>query len=313
MSVPANSSLALISSSGADLSTFALKEGAPLDASLLTEITEKEIQELKATFVEKYDLTTFDWTLAEFFLYEGFDAALVYRHVLAVQKKFKMTQAQFNEELSMLLCLQILRGNVTVSNFSTFSDKGRATVSNAFSRWSLSLKIDPKKKRSAVTLPRLSLAFPFQAAIISQKIGKNFIGPFKSTDLPNFMKTNSFASLIPLNTPFTQMLTFAYNCFSSDQTLSLTRKNMSNTSGEEMGAVFDKQLVFTDIAIQSDIMSPSARRECMRFFKVRDYYKVISDIIKASIKSPESLSFVLSASDWDSAFGIFLTTTSAPS
>lgn len=281
--------------------TLTLTEGQSLATSLLLAISPDKIAEFKTSFVEKNLLAKVDWSLVEIFGYEGFDPSSVYRHILAVIDREKMSLDMFEEDLGAILILQAMRGNVTSKNYQSFSSQGKQAINILYAKYNMKLKLSNAEKRTAVTLPRISLAFPFQASIVADHCGKSYTGPFRSDALPSFMKTNSFASLIPTGMEYTSMLFFAYTCYSSDQSAALAGKNFTKTTEDEKMMILNKQFVFSSNALNSVIIDQDNRLQAMDFFKVHTFYAQISKVVK---HNTDDAQFSLSQADWDTAFAV---------
>jgi len=285
----------------APASGIILAAGTALDPALLSAITDQQIETLQKTFAYKNKVENIDWSLVDVFGYEGFDPVYVYKHVLAVQASRNLTDADRDKDINYLLLLQVLRGNVSVANFKTFTSQGQQSINAMYNKWHLSLKITETEKKTAVTLPRISLAFPFQAALIAAKHGKAFVGPFGSSSLPKCFMTNSFASLIPIGLEITKMLIYAYNCHATDQSIALSKMNYRTMKGDELMAKFAEQLVFCDVAFQSTVIPGAYRLGMLKRLNVHKAYKDIVAVIRMSDKEGGS---IIKRSVWRKEFKI---------
>lgn len=230
--------------------------------------------------------------------YEGFDPKNVYKHVLTVQKKHSLSDKEMTNELGMLLTLQHIKGNLTMQNFKSLKPEAQDVVSKLIVKWQIQLKAKDAKK-FACTLPRLAAAFPLQVSIVANKVVKDFPGYYRSRELPHFMKTSCFPSIVPLGKAG-EFLCAVYTCFACDQQTALQKVNYTVLDDKEIKQRFEDQAKYTEISYASAIIENDGRINCMRLLKVKNYYDQLAGVFDRIVSDRKDL-WAISKSEWKTA------------
>jgi len=278
----------------------------------LDTITDAMVKEIKVDLIGMWDLGGMDWDALDIFAYEGFDPVIVYKHLALVRKDRKAKingydDNAFKVEFFTVLGLQVIKGNVTAKNFKSFSEEAQKQIGMIMQGWRIALNRKEDKKL-AVTLPRIAAAFPYQTCIVAGKKARAFLGPFDSSQLPTFMLTPVFASVIPIGHDITTLLTFVANCFACDQSAVLDGKNYVKLSDEERLLILTKQFSFTNAALNSPVLSQVQRIKAVLDLKLKDHYKVI-----AAVALHNKLDPIPAEAVWNADFAAMLASVSAGS
>lgn len=210
----------------------------------------------------------------ELFSYQGFDADNIYKALALVMKKKNIDMDMFVGDLSMMLVIQHLRGNVHEKHLKNFTPEAKRLINELYTRWNIARNVTGKD-RFSVTLPRIAACYPYQSAQVAKAIKKDFTGPFNSGLLPDCMKSVSFASIIPQNTEYGTILELAYNLFTSDQTYTLQKKS-NVTSRDELTALYNSQMKYTRIGVESSVVSNQETRK----YYIKELGLLAPDVIK---------------------------------
>lgn len=284
-----------------DKAVAELKAGTVMSKADLEAVTDAQVDDLKNKLVGMWDLTDAKWNLLDIFEYEGFDPDMVYRHLALVRKelvKGGYTDETFKDDLFMIIGLQVYKGNVTTTNFGSFTDEGKKAIKELFSSFHISLKHTDNKK-TAATVTRIAACFPFQTCIIASKKARAFTGPFGSSRLPKCMLNSVFASMIPINLEITKMLKYAITCFSCDQSIVLKKGNTMTIKEDDRLNMIVEQDKFSTMALNSPVMTNENRCLAMVFLGIRDHRVIITEIVT---KNKMDAADIADETKWNSDF-----------
>nr|QOX06041.1 nucleocapsid protein [Lentinula edodes negative-strand RNA virus 3] len=214
--------------------------------------------------------------IASLLQYEGFDPSVVYRHFLWIAQKGNIGWELVRDDLTMILVVHHIKGNVSSANMRSFKAEAQNLVASLFTKWRIVLKTTVDK-RNAVTLPRIGAAFPFQLAQVAASIKRDFSGFCDSASLPDCMKSGSFGSLVPRASKCTALLLYACTSFSVDQTATITKANVISMTEQDKRAAWLAQYKFTEISFNSSVADEEHRRYAINHFNLGtpDIYRAL--------------------------------------
>lgn len=256
----------------------ALKQGQLAAQSNINAVNLTDVNNMIKNVVNEWLMESFDVdAVARLFGYDGFDPKEIYKSLIASMTEASLTEDELNEDIGMLLVLQHEKGNVNASNFKSLKPEGQHAVNLLFKRYHIYIKASANRKRT-VTLPRLAACFPLQMSIISFNNPKDYAGPYDSKELPHFMKTSSFPSLIPIGEKASSFLVASYNAYATDAHIALQKINYTSIDEAAKKRYYSDQLKFTDIGFQSSLMSTEGRRRAMTLLGMGKHYKSIKQV-----------------------------------
>lgn len=278
--------------------SLVLTTGSAHTIAELDAVTKKQVAEV-STMLSSFEIKNEMWSSLDIFKYEGFEPEYVYKHVALIwakEKAAKKTEDDMKKDLFLLLGLQIEKGNITVNNYKGFKPEAQTKIVDLISRWKISLS--PKEgKRNAVTLPRLAAAFPIMACRIAEKRAKKFHGAYGSSNLPQAMLSGVFASLIPSNTPITDMLLTCATAYACDQGLVIGKVQVNVSDDDEKLRFFTENKKFTDTAFNSAVLDADQRLSAVKELLDSDDYEGINKCVVAAGFTPNC-----SKKAWDKFF-----------
>jgi len=275
--LPSTLSLALSAPGDVDLT---LARGAKKEVALFKAITATDIETFLNGLNKVLDMNS-DSSVKiieeaiNLFAYDGFDPEVVYKHFIIMKAELKCKMVELKNDLLLLLTVGHMKGNINGSNIRGLNSGARFAFKKLVERWALALKVDDKKYD--ITLPRIILAFPREVTYIAKRHTKNYAGPFHSSQLPWYIKTSVFPSLVPAGISTHLYFLVAATLYSCDQTLALRKDKTTAMTAEDRSALFNKQFGYTMIAFNSTVVSEEKR---IAFCK--DVLEIYNDITKVS-------------------------------
>jgi len=248
-----------------------------LDVARLAEVSEEDLAAMKILF-DSWLATDFDISELSIFEYKGFEPESVWRHLrVKLGEIGRITPVQFRNEIAKLIGVQIMKGNITANNFGRMSQEAKDTTNMLLSKWGIVRKITPETRSTAVTLPRLSAAFPGIAAVMAGKVNKDYSGPFDSYKLPGIMKCSSFMGIVPTDFAGARMLLVASAMFTAEQTLvvSKPKNKLPVWTDEEKKTAYGAQSNYASIAWKSKALSPEERAVIFSRLAVDQVYDAV--------------------------------------
>jgi hypothetical protein len=234
----------------------------------LAKVNDQDVKALRKSLGGIWTMDEIDFTMIELFVYDGFDHKTLYRALAHIQKTKGLTLATMKDVVSKALAIHQLTGNITAKRFAAMKGPGKQMVNEVIQ--SLNIRVGKKSglNRADFTFPRLGALFPFALSVIANKFPKDFASKYNTTNLPAYMKTSSFPSLIPTSVPYTQLLLIAYTCYSIDMTVALRGKDYSTIKPEELVSIIAAQENFARLSLNSGVMDQSERIKAMRALRV---------------------------------------------
>jgi len=256
----------------------ALIRGAKKDLALFKAITSADIETFLKTLNRNMDMTSeannklIEETI-DLFAFDGFDPEVVYKHFIIVKTELKCKMVELKADLVTLLTIGHLKGNINQNNIKGLSKEAKHVFKNLVSRWALALKVEDKKLD--VTIPRIVLAFPREVTMIAKKHKKEYAGPFHSSQLPWYMKTSVFPSLVPAGINSHMHFLVAGTLYACDQSMALRKDKLVVMTSDQRMDLFSRQLAFTMTAFNSSVVP-----EEQRIAFCKDVLKIHEDIAK---------------------------------
>jgi hypothetical protein len=278
----------------------------PFSLAELNSVSDQDVTDLQEVLT-RWNLDDMTWEDLDKFAFDGFDIRIIFQSIIkiievarqaAIADKKVFDIIDIKKEIFSLLSLNILKGNVTTGNFHGFTEEAQEEVKRLFKKYKIQMKPSKKQKKTAVTLPRLASALPYQTVLIAARLGRAFMGPFGSLDLPKFMFTSAFPSCIPTNGDHVGLLTFCSTCFTCDQTTVVKGVNYLTITDKQKADLLVAQSRFTDIALNSPALSDYLRLYIFtQVIKVRDYYPAFVKVAKKN-----SYDNIPTESKWNESF-----------
>lgn len=254
--------------------------GASFSFSDLASVSDSDVSNLKALVGNLWDMREIDFSLIESFVYDGFDYNTLFKSLHLLKVRGKVADPVWKDTISKALAIHQLTGNITSKRYNSLAGPGKEMVNTTIKL--LNIKIGKKSglARSELTFPRMGALFPFQLSVIANKFPKDFASKYGTTELPSFMKTSSFPSLVPVATKYTDLLLTAYKAYSVDMTVALKGKDISTIKAEELTSIIESQSRFTKLSNDSGVLDNTMRIRAMRALRVdnEEVYNKLSKV-----------------------------------
>jgi len=257
----------------------------------ITDITQ-EIKVVTDTALAAFGKDLASWAMLDFdfatlqsLLYQGFSAREVTRAVIASLKKNNVNDLEQQKVfIAVGVAIGHMVGKMSTKQYARLTPEGKDVYNNA--KRVLNVMEGKPTKVHDITWARLGAAFPLQLCIISNRFPKSFASKYDSGDLPGFMRNASFPSLVPASEDFTLLMLHVYNCYSTDQSIALEGKMITNLTSDQLTGYYEKQWVFTMMSHNSGDVTNNLRIRAMRFFRVDQeaFYNKISAVFKLTGK-----------------------------
>jgi len=212
--------------------------------SAMEAITTDDIEKFvsKMEVIKGDDIAKMMMSLFDFM---GFDPTAIIRKLIAVNKYYVEVKKLPNEseetliwDIIMMICANIVMGNLQQKSIGRRSQKGRMALGYLIQKYEMRKGSTGAGLPSDVlTFPRVANSFPSitcrAAAVLPSK---NFLsGPFKTTQVPKYMRVSAFASLCPdeMDEKVRLMLLEVVCAYSCDQLITVHEGEKKKTESEE--------------------------------------------------------------------------------
>lgn len=203
--------------------------------------------------------------LAAKFMYQGFSAEEVMKHLLQIKDSKRISDTDFGNDIVTLVTIGAVMGNYNEKNKMKIAEDGRAFADATIQKYEITLG-GAKGNRLSVNIPRILATFPDITVRIVDKIGfeRNYGNQFNCNSLPPFMKTSVFPSLIPANLEKTvrNVLLVLCNCYTAEQ-------NMALRNLDDPVAAYNTQTKYTMLSHGSAYPTNEARLAQLKEFTFR--------------------------------------------
>jgi len=212
--------------------------------------------------------------LAAKFMYQGFSAEEVMKHLLAVKDAKNVNDVDFVSDIVALVTIGAVMGNYNEKNKMKIAEEGRMIADAVITKYNITLG-GAKGNRLAVNIPRVLATFPDITVRVVAKIGfeRNYGNQFNCNSLPAFMKTSVFPSIIPTNLDrnIKNILLILCNCYTAEQ-------NMALRGLEDPVAAFNTQTKYTMLSHGSIFPSNAVRLAQLQeyTFRFKDMISVMN-------------------------------------
>lgn len=239
-----------------------------LTYSDLMEISDTSVDEMMKSIGPLWTMDDIDFSMIERFVYDGFDYKSLLKVIRKKMETGKWTVDQLKDNLSKALAIHQLTGNMTAKRYNSLGGPGKQMVNEVNAAFGIKMGKKSGLTRFDITYPRLGALFPFPLSAVANKFPKDFASKYSTTQLPSFMKTSSFPSLIPTSQPYTDVLMIAYTCYSIDMTVALSGKSYHSIKPEELAEIINRQENFARLSLNSGVVEHSVRIKAMRALRV---------------------------------------------
>jgi hypothetical protein len=246
----------------------------------LAEVKEADLTKFLKVIGPLWTMEEVDLEMIDKFLYDGFDYKTLQKSLAAIVLKSNMSPEDFKDNLSKALAIHHVTGNITSKRFASLKGPGKEIVNSVNTALNIRMGKKSGLSRADITYPRLGALFPFPLSVIGNKYPKDFASKYDTTQLPDYMKTSSFASLIPSSQPYTNLLKMAYLSYSVDMTVAISGKDYLSMKQEELDSILAKQRKFVEMSYNSGVVDQMSRVRAMRALRVdnEDTYKRLSTV-----------------------------------
>jgi len=164
--------------------------------SKMAALKEEDLSSLISTTTE-VTADKIDLSLFIIFEFQGFDPHAIIRKLLVLKEYHKLSDDDLRADIMMIVAANIYMGNLSGKTLSRRGQDGRDMIDDLCSKYQIKPGTTGTGLPSdVVTFPRVAGTFPVLSCRMANKLPtKDMIGkPFKSKDIPKFMRMNAFAS-----------------------------------------------------------------------------------------------------------------------
>nr|WDD63197.1 nucleocapsid [blackberry line pattern virus] len=242
------------------------REGKEHEGSSAT-VTESMIQMMWIK-VNDADVSTFDRESVKVYLHQGFSPNKVLESMMIMAKKSGISDDQMITDIMSFCAISVIRGSINEHNFKKLSEEGKKHYLELEKKYSVKRGSGRNEAPNVLTVSRIGSAFPgkiIQLLADGKVSARKFIGPFKSHLLPNLMRHQAFAAVIPstLNEVAKEFLLNLVTAFSADQTIAINPNKKTKLSPE---VVFETQRSFIQIISDNEYPPEQVRLKIFRTF-----------------------------------------------
>jgi hypothetical protein len=243
---------------------------SPFSLKDILTVPESEVKQFRNIIGSLWLMGGVDQDLFGKFLYQGFNYMTLFRHIAKIRSKDPknpVSDDAMKDIISKALAIHQLCGNVNERRYKGISPEGKQMVNevNAF----FGMK---KNKRAAgpadFTYPRIGALFPFALSSIAHSHPLSFASRYDSSELPGFMRTSSFCSLIPSAWDYADLLISVYTCFSVDMTVAITARDYSKITVDELKIIVNTQKGYSTLSYNSGVVLNDERIRAFRWMRV---------------------------------------------
>jgi len=144
--------------------------------------------------------------LASLFDFMGFDPIQIIKKLLAINKYYREEKKMVDEtietlkvDIMMIVSANIIMGNLQTKSVGRRSQRGRAALEYLQTKYDIRIgSTGAGLPSDQLTFPRVANSFPVLTCRTASVLPKKDfpIAPFKTRDLPKFMRVSSFASFL---------------------------------------------------------------------------------------------------------------------
>ncbi|QVU28734.1 nucleocapsid protein [Yunnan Paris negative-stranded virus] len=201
------------------------EEQSTVTQKLPVEISEADISAMWTT-IDEADVMSLDQEALKIFEYQGFNPKLILLSLMKAKKKNKISDDIFKSDVLTLCAISIIKGSINSNNIKKISEQGQQEISRLESVYGIKRGSGRKEKPEVITVSRIGATFPgkiIQLICAGKVQGRSFPGPFNSSSLPNFMRHQAFAAVIPrtLSEKTRNFLLTLVIAFSVDQSIQI--------------------------------------------------------------------------------------------
>lgn len=216
------------------------------------EITESEIAAMWLA-IDSADVSGLDQDALRIFEYQGFDPKKILISLMKAKKRNGVADDAFKADILTLCAISIIKGSINNNNIKKISEEGQQVISRLETTYGIKRGSGRKEKPEIITISRIGATFPgkiIQLICAGKVQGRTFIGPFSSSSLPNFMRHQAFAAVIPrmLKQKTRDFLLSLVTAFSVDQSIQI---NPNKKEKMEPSSVFASQMNFVIVTHNS--------------------------------------------------------------
>jgi hypothetical protein len=266
-------------------------------AKSMDEVTTEEILKFTDTIeaVQGKDILSLMSSLFDFM---GFDPLMIIKKLLTINKYYRVekkidteTEEMLKIDIMMMVCANIMMGNLQTKSVGRRSAKGRAAIEYLMAKYQMKIgSTGAGLPSDTLTFPRVANSFPVLTCRTAQVLPtKNFQGkPFKTVNVPKFMRTTAFASFCSEDMSedvrmFLLEVVCAYNC---DQLITVhegeqkKKKIAKNANPMTPLDAYAAQWDYILVSSTSPVPDPKMKRAILAEFLIDNLYSELSDIVK---------------------------------
>nr|QEU56216.1 nucleocapsid [Citrus virus A] len=215
------------------------------------------------TEIDNIDVSTFDRESTKVFDYQGFNPDEVLRSLIINQRKNKVSAADFKSDILLMCSLAIIKGSINEHNFKKLSTEGQSTVIRLEKTYGIKRGSGRSEPANVVTISRIGATFPgkiIQLLVENKASSRKFMGPFKSHTLPQFIRHQGFAAVIPttLAESTRMFLLDIVTAYSVDQSISISPNKKDKP---DLASLYEKQRGFIQTTADNKYPSEIVRKK----------------------------------------------------